>query len=198
MDTVPLTDLNRMILAIDQEAQARIKELRVETVQLYNKLKADYIEAGMRAVDGGLRQRARAAAERRARAEAALRSAFRKRVEAARSQKVQDVMESAATRLRACPLAPLLLEQCIARMGASDYYVFCAERDMGAVNSLLADKFEKEVPEVREIPDAALGGVILFSKTGKEVWDNSFQTRLCVFREKHIREAVKALFPAMR
>lgn len=201
METIPLTDLNRMVLAIEQEVQAHIKELRVETIQLYNSLKARYIEAGVRVADEARRQRAQDAAERRARAEGALRNALRKRVEAARGSKIQEVMAGAADALRRYPLAPLLLEQCVGRVEAStlqDCYVFCAERDAGSVRAFFTEKHREVSFEVRKLPEAALGGVILLAKTGREICDNSFQTRLKIFQERHLKDVAKILFPAMR
>ena len=44
------------------------------------------------------------------------------------------------------------------------------------------------------MPDEALGGIILCSRDGKEIWDNTFETRINILLEQKMNEINKELF----
>lgn len=206
MDAAPQADLNRMVLSIEYEAEAKIKELRIQSIQMYNTLKAEYIENKSKAVVAEYHERAQKALQDRARKEGALRNAFKKKIQAVKQQMLEKVFCEAERILRKKRLDPTLIEECLERVGKgslSQFYIFVASRDEDALNSFFkgaadSKRLTSSMSDLRklrsmskEMPESGLGGVIFFSKDGRNICDNSFRIRLDIFKEKYLHTIIK-------
>ncbi|EOB13775.1 V-type H+-transporting ATPase subunit E [Nosema bombycis CQ1] len=67
------------------------------------------------------------------------------------------------------------------------YFVFCQKKDKKTVK----DKISGEIKEMNE---EGLGGIIVVSKDGKTIVDNSYATRISVINDQFISDINKIFF----
>lgn len=197
-----INDLNRMVRSIEQEVTTKIKELKVKTMQMYNSLKERYTEDGCKEIELDFKKRALIIASHRAKMVGSLRNTLKKRVLMAKNERINEIFAEIEERLRKEVLSPLLVNQCVNKIdNLEKIYVFCDKEDVKSCLEYCDDKclktrtdMEGDGPSefgeysivIRSIPTDALGGVIFISSDGKSICDNSFRTRLEIFKERYI------------
>ncbi|KAI5169478.1 hypothetical protein PAEPH01_0750 [Pancytospora epiphaga] len=201
VDKMAASDLSRMTLSIEHEVQIKLKEMRIQTVQMYNKLKEERIEERCREVDKMMKERSKRIEREAKKDEGALKNAIKKRIQEAKERKLTLIIKAVENRLRKESLGTELLDECIKRVGEENlgnFLVYALPRDHSFILEYLKGKYkaqpiedgnstERVVAEmIRPMPSDGLGGVIFFSRDGTIVCDNSFTTRLDIFRERYL------------
>lgn len=213
MDRIPQSDLNRMSLSIEQEVRTKLKEMRIQTVQMYNKLKNERIESESRAVEREMEERKKKMAEYLAMSEGSMRNASKKKVQAAKSSKLVQIMHAVEERVRGRSLATVLIDECVRQVGEeslSQFLIYTLPRDHPTVRGHMLGNYSAQLARptggkerdinallsdmLRVLPEDGLGGVIFFSRDGNVVCDNCFRTRLEIFRERHLKVIHQELF----
>ncbi|KAI4291575.1 V-type H+-transporting ATPase subunit E [Pancytospora philotis] len=190
---MPSADLHRMTMSIEQEVRSRLKELRVQTVHMYNEAKAQHIESQTAALELETAARIKKMQEHRRRSEEVMRHAYKLRYQRLRHKKLEEVLGRAAEKLVGVPLAESLIAdtlKCVGTQDLTNFYIYVLEQDRAAVLAYLAKMKIGEAMErnIRELPPQGLGGIFIAAADGKEMYDSTYATRLEIFREKHLRE----------
>lgn len=183
-------DLNRMILAIEEDARLRIKEIKIQSVAKYNMIKAQAIDLGTRKLDEEYMNQIKEIDKKIEIEKYIILNEQRKRILEEKNKKIEDLLEIVKNKLIAEPLNTDLLQECTKWIDvekASEYYAVCKSSDQKTVLSQIKIEF-------LSLPEDALGGIIICSKKGDFFCDNSFATRLDLFRKKKLNWLNKRLF----
>lgn len=216
MDRIPRSDLNRMALSIEQEVRTKLKEMRIQTVQIYNKLKSERIESESKSVDREKRERKKKMAEYLSMSEGSMRNATKKKVQAAKSSRLMQIMHAVEEQVKGQSLSTVLIDECIRQIGEENlgqFLIYTLPRDYSTVQEYIlgyysahltrptsvSDEKEHDINTVvsgmlKVLPEDGLGGIIFFSQDGNVVCDNCFKTRLEIFKERHLKVIHQELF----
>jgi vacuolar-type H+-ATPase subunit E/Vma4 len=189
MSAIQTSDLNRMIRSIEAESRTKIKELRIKSISDYNSLKANFIEELSRNIQNEFQDKSRAILQYKDKQEGILRNKLKIQIEILKNQVFQKIFQKVENQLQACELNPIIIEQCKekADIEDSDLLVFCMPKDRQLVKEFT--NFE-----IKDLPAEALGGIILCNRTGTSFYDNSYQTRLEIIKERYLKEINKRTF----
>lgn len=182
------TDVSRMILSIEHESSSRIKEIRQEAIHEYSMIKEKVVTDRRQQLERELSGRCAELEQAKRRAEGCLRREYKIKKEMVRAGIFDAVFRKAECALEAQHMSKTVLEDALAKIHSDDLYIFCREKDAGVVRKAIGTRFE-----IKSLPDEGIGGVIVCTKDGKEVWDNCFRTRLQILRDSHMDLLNKAL-----
>lgn len=211
MDSMPQSDLNRMVMVIEQEVTCRIKELKIRATEVHQSTKAEIIENERRKLLQEFDARRRIIENNRIRVEGMLRNSHRKKVLSSKHRKIEELVEATARALVSHPLDQDLVEECleiIGPLGDRKFYVFVKKEDLHILvkvirkysdriatdtNCLFTNNTSSAQIILKELPAKALGGVIFISADGNFICDNSYATRLSLARQKHLHKICSLL-----
>jgi V-type H+-transporting ATPase subunit E len=187
MSYLPSKDVERMIAFINHEADEKIKEMKIKSIQEYNTEKARVIRSETMKEEEEFVLRQKKIEMRRIMAENSLVNSYRLKYLEEKAAILDGICEEVSRRCGAVPLDASLVRECIDRLDG-DYIVYTLGRDRGVVER------ELEGAELREMDGAGLGGIILCSKDHRTVVDNSYLSRIQAIRKSFASEISKGIF----
>lgn len=190
MDMLTATDISRMILSIEHESGSKIKEIKLEAIHEYNLVKTKVVLERKQCLAREFSKRCAELEQAKRQAESCLRKEYKIKKERLKDKVIDTVFRKAEDMLRTQKMSISVAEDVLAKISATDLYVFCSERDMDMVSNIIKDTKS----DVKSLPDEGIGGIVMCTRDGKEVWDNCFKTRLQVFRDRHLDFMNRALF----
>jgi len=188
MENVTVSDLSRMMHAIEHECAIRVRELRLEAADEYNMIKSDLIIKRERDLQREFLRRSAEVKKKERKEESRERQAHRMRIESLKSGLFDQMMQCVREAVQLEGFSHTLLEG----IEINDMIVFVEDRDSSRVRSMLGSKNIEY--ELRRMPVEGMGGVIVCSRNGKEIWDNSFETRINVFIDRHADKINRMVF----
>lgn len=192
MDELSVTDLNRMIQAIQHECSIRIREIKLEALQEYNIIKSEIITSKEKQLSIALKKRLKELKKEQDKGESDINQNFKLKVNDLKENIINIIIDSVKKTVQESELDIQLIEQITDKIRTGFYYVFCFEKDREFVEKALSSTGISY--EIKKLPDEALGGIIFCSKDGKEIWDNTFETRINTLLENKLNEINKEVF----
>lgn len=198
-------DMIRMAQAIEQDIAIQIRELHEESAEMYARARAACKKDAFQAIDRDFHQQVLCLERHQAKTEGMLRNSIKKRIQAAKVERIDRLFHLAETRIQAlspeCRTIKNHLAQCLSRMDLESIakqkqvlVVFCEEFQRPAAEMFLqAESIAKDSFQVLPLPKQALGGTILCIANGQQICDNSYHARLSNIRKNHIHTVSKML-----
>lgn len=194
MDTITLTDINRMMLSIEHESNSRSKEIKLEAVQEYNFLKSKNLEEGKSLLILKHKKRMEELKGLNIKHENNLRKEYKLKYQILKTEIISNIFNELQNRLANYPLHESLLEQVLKRFNISinNMRIYCSKKDISIVENYLRKRMISEF-EICVFPENQRG-VLVCSKNGKMFFDNSYESRLRQIKSKHLNLLVKSIF----
>ena len=192
MDELSVTDLNRMIQAIQHECGIRIREIKLEALQEYNLIKSEIITTKEKQLSIDLKGKLKEIKIQQDKEESNINQDFKLKVNEVKENIVNMVFDNLRQIVQEKEASVDLINQITSKVKKGSFYVFCFGRDRESIENAL--KKTNISYEIKQLPDEALGGIILCSRDGKEIWDNTFETRINILLEQKMDEINKELF----
>jgi len=190
MDALTITDVRRMMLSISHESANRAKELKLEAISEYEAIKDRMVDQGQIALDKKFKSMSEELENERKKSESNLRKKYKMLQQLFKEKILDDLFSMTEKILTNLPLNRKLLEQTLERNTEDEIYVFSRKTD----HDFVLSHTKGTSCDIMELPDEALGGVVICTKNGKEVWDNSFSSRLQSFKERDLQVLNKEIF----
>jgi vacuolar-type H+-ATPase subunit E/Vma4 len=203
MENLSVTDLNRMIQAIQHECAIRIKEIKLEANQEHNLIKNNIISQTEKKLVGEFKAKIKKIEKDQENEESNIEQRYKLKIDKIKEEIINSVVAELTKLVTDQPMDTFLIEQITdkikkngtlneSKISQKGCYVFCLEIDRPNIIKI----FEKnEIDyELRNLPTGALGGLILCSKDGNEIWDNTFETRINIMIEHDLDKINKAIF----
>lgn len=192
MANATLADLNRMIVAIDHEWSIRVKELRLEANEEYNRIKSELIVSRERELEMEFLKRAKEIKKRQLREESKMRQLHKLKIEESKASLLEQIVHNVRETVQRLNFDSSILESILEKISVDEVFVFVDSRDVSETKRILSKSGIRH--EIRQMPTEGLGGAIVCSKDGKEIWDNSFETRINIFIETHADKINRMVF----
>ncbi|KAM0680947.1 V-ATPase V1 sector subunit E [Glugoides intestinalis] len=192
MENLSIADLSRMLLAIDHECAIKVKEINLEAAQQYNIIKSDIIIKQDDELKKQFLRKQKEILKEKVKQESIMKKAQKLKIEYTKSLLINRIVEEVQKKVQELPFNISILEEILQKITATEIVVFLPSRDEKAAICCL-NKFKIDY-EIKELPFEGLGGVIISTKDGKEIWDGSFDTRISIFVEKYTYLICKLFF----
>lgn len=192
MEELSITDLNRMMQAIQHECSIRIREIKLEALQEYNLLKSEIITSKEKQLSIEFKKKLKDIKKEQDKEESNINQNFKLKVNLLKENLMNTVVEELKKTVQERQITTFLLKQIVNKIKSGTFYAFCFERDEETVERILNES--NITYEIRRLPEEALGGIILCSKDGKEIWDNTFETRINILLENNLDKISKEFF----
>lgn len=192
MENVTVSDLNRMIHAIEHECALRVRELRLEATAEYNMVKSELIVKREKDLEKEFLRRSAEVKGKERREESRERQTHRMKIESLKSDMFEQMIQNVRDAVQLQSFDCSLLESILETVSIDDIVVFVEERD-GTKAQRMLNKKNVEY-EIRRMPVEGMGGVIVCARNGKEIWDNSFETRINIFVDRHADQIHRRVF----
>ncbi|ORD94173.1 hypothetical protein ECANGB1_1088 [Enterospora canceri] len=183
MPSMESADLKRMILAIEHECDVEIKRIMQETRDEYNRVRNEVVAELTKALSKKYDQKVKQAEKTRQIQESRLRNESNKKYAIAKYTKVDLFIERIRHELRNESLSKRIYKKTLKKMEISEtskeHILFCNKKDSSNVRLFFNG-------EIREMPKSGLGGVVICSRNGSILCDNSFSTRLETFLQTYM------------
>jgi V-type H+-transporting ATPase subunit E len=177
-------DVDRMVSFITHEAQEKVTELRIKANEEYNLEKARIISEETNRIKATFDNKIKILEHKRILERSKLVKLKRTKILEEKEEIVKSVIEKVKKKLEGYPLNDKLIPK---NINNNDFVMYCSERDQ----NILTKHFKGDV---YPLDKSLIGGVLVCSKDKKEIWDNSYQTRLDAFLENHMKIVSKKLF----
>ncbi|ELA41478.1 uncharacterized protein VICG_01462 [Vittaforma corneae ATCC 50505] len=183
MDNNTLADLNRMIMAIDHECCIKVKEIRLEASEEYNRIKNELITSRKIGLEREFAKETKEIAKRQLREESKLRQHHKLKIEELKAALLEEIVQNVREAVQKLSFDESILQSVLEKISINEIFVFVDQRDIAETKKILSRSNVKY--EIKQMPIEGLGGVIVCSKDGREIWDNSFETRINILIETH-------------
>jgi V-type H+-transporting ATPase subunit E len=187
MSDLPSKDVERMVAFINHEADEKIKEMKIKSIQEYNTEKASIIRRETMREEEEFILGQKKAEMRRVMAENTLVNAYKLKYLEEKAAILDEICEEVSKRCRDASLKEALIKECTSKLDG-EFIVYVSNRDREAVEKMLKNA------ELREMDAAGLGGIILCSKDRSTVVDNSYVSRIQAVRSTFVSEINKEVF----
>lgn len=185
MDSLTLTDLNRMMLSIQHESQSKAKEIKLEGILEAKSLKALKLTEERTKLSKIYNKKENEVKIDKIKKESQLRREQRMKVHELKENIVSKILEEISLKIKTVKLNETLVLNLISKIDTNNkIYVFSKIEDIPVIEKILKNKNIDY--EMKDLPYEALGGIIICSHDGRNVADNSYITRLRLFKEKHM------------
>lgn len=187
-----MSDLNRMLHAIEHECAIRVKELRLEATEEYNKVKSELIAEREKDLEKEFQRRAADVRSREHREESRERQTHRIKIEGLKAALFDEIIQGVREGVLQHRFDSNLLESILKIVKIDDMIVYVDKRDQEMTEEILSKSDVRY--KVNKMPIEGMGGVIVCSRDCKEIWDNSFETRINIFIDSHADMINKIIF----
>lgn len=192
MNSLSSTDLNRMLSAIQHECGIRIREIKLEATQEYNLIKSQIITTKEKQLSISFAKKIKEIEKEREKEESNIIQGFKLKIGAMKEKIINSLTDRLIEMAEESETCLSLIKQIADKIQGDKWFIFCFQKDVEKVNAIFGSKDIKY--EIRELPSEALGGIIVCSKDGKEIWDNTFETRISILLEKSLDKISKEIF----
>lgn len=189
MEKLPNKDIERMITFINHEVEEKIKEIEIKGIQEYNSEKAKLIKEQTEKIEDDFITNQRDLECKKFRVESSIISKYRQMYIEKKNEILQKVLRKVEAKVKEEEITSKFIENTLAKvkLHKNDYYVLCQGRDKKIVKSKLN-------VEIKELDDKALGGMIIVSKDGKTIIDNSYTTRMEIIKDMYVSDISNIMF----
>lgn len=192
MDCLTSTDLNRMIQAINHECNIKVKEIKMEAMMEYNALKSRLIQQKEDEIRREYQKKLKNLMKEQHSQESRTRKEYKLKMEMMKALLIDKIVDGIKDRIDNQSFDISILDEILTKICSKDILIFVTDDDKRKVD-LHCRKYEIAY-EIRNMPVEGIGGVIVCSKDGKEIWDSSFETRLNVILGKYMDKINNRLF----
>lgn len=177
--------IDKMINFIYFEAKEKINELKAKAIEDYNTEKSRLIKERSDVEELELKKRLNELKISRLKRVSEVKLEYKLELARRKEARVNALVEIVKKRLRGVHLNQQLINQTMDVVGdETDVVVYVLARDRSRVSK----------GEVRELDSDKLGGIVVMSRDGTVLVDNSYLTRLEKMREQHMPRISKELF----
>jgi len=184
MDELISADIGRMLQTIENDISVRLQEINMETESMYSEMKRRY-EEEFDLYEKREREKISKLFEVKRKKEMSKLCRERELImQKIKSRKIRRIIGKVKERISEVPLSEGLIENCFREaekyeeMKIEEMDVYCAKGDESVVKKFVSGPFY-------EIPSERLGGIIAVSRKNKNIYDNTYLTRLNILLEKH-------------
>lgn len=183
MNNVAISDISRMITAIDHECAIKIKEISLDANEKYNNIKSQLITQRELEINKEFTHKVKEIKKDLIKQECKLRQYYKLKMDEVKSNLVDQLIANAKEEVQRESFDKSIIKSILEKITMKDVVVFVNEKDFEYTKNILIECNMNY--EIKQLPDEGLGGVIICSKDGKEIWDNCYETRINVFIEKY-------------
>ena len=192
MENSEFSNLDKIIAAIEHECACEVEKIKQEAQEKYQKHKDECIKEIQKQLKQEYEKNIQDLNKRRIAEENKIKKVVREKYEYAKMLKLQTIVEEIQLLLKKERLCKKLFIKTLDKLGISrsenkGYIAFCNDEDRWNIEKHFGGV-------VRSMPPIGLGGIVICSKNGKIICDNSFQTRLNVFLKLHLKDIKKHIF----
>lgn len=189
MEKLPNKDIERMITFINHEVEEKIKEIEIKGIQEYNSEKAKLIKEQTEKIEDNLINNQRELESKKFRVESNIISKYRQMYIEKKNEILQNLFKKVEARVKDEAITEKFIENTLAKvkLNKNDFYLFCQSKDKKIVKN-------KINVEIKELDDKALGGLIIVSKDGRTVIDNSYTTRIEIINDQYVSDINNIVF----
>lgn len=192
MENDEFSNLDKIIAAIEHECACEVEKIKQKAQEKYQECKDEYIKEIQKQLKQKYERNIQELDKKRISEENEIKKAIREKYEYAKMLKLQTILEKIQLRLKEERLCKKLFIKTLDKLGISrsenkGYIAFCNDEDRWNIEKHFGGT-------VKSMPPVGLGGIIICSKNGKIICDNSFQTRLNVFLKLHLKDIKKHIF----
>lgn len=186
MDTFEKHDVDRMINFIYHEAQEKVNEIKIRSNEDYNVEKARMISVWTARLEEEYEEKKKALINKRTSEIEKIRKIRKLAMMTEKQTIIKNIFTQVEKALAASQLNETVLSEC-APAKFKNGVLFCKAEDKEIARKLFTG-------EIRVLEDVFLGGVIVASKCGKDICDNTYLTRMDVIRERNMKDIANYLF----
>lgn len=158
----------------------------------YNRLKSKLIEQKEEEIKKEYHQKIKNLIKEQYSLESKTRKEYRLKMEMMKTLLIDKIVDGVRERIDDRSFDMTILEEILTKIRSKNILIFVNERDKERVRENI-ERYDMKY-EIRSMPTEGMGGVIVCSKDGREVWDSSFETRLNVIMGKYMDKINKELF----
>lgn len=184
MDDAVKQDVDRMIAFIYHESKEKIKELEIEARERYNTEKARIIDEKTGILRTEFEEKRKHLRHGKMIELSKVRRQQRVAILREKEHIVDTLFGLVERRLRDTKITKEICRECPEML---EPIVFCRDDDRATVKKYISG-------ELKKIDDEFIGGVVLCSKDGREICDNSFLTRMEVMKQRYMKHISQCIF----
>lgn len=184
MDDAVKQDVDRMIAFIYHESREKINELEIEAREKYNTEKTRITEEKIKILSAEFDEKLKLLRHRKMVELSKVRRQQRVDILKEKEQIVCSLFQIVQDKLKSINVTKEICKEC---PDMSEPIIFCKNEDRATVKKYING-------DIRKIDDEFVGGVILCSKDGKEICDNSFLTRMEVLKKRYMKYISQYIF----
>lgn len=194
MDTLTLTDINRMILSIEHESNSKSKEVKLEAVQEYNLLKLQNLEQGRIKLLNSFNEKLEELERLKIKNESILKREFKIKSQKLKEDLIERIFTKTYSKLENTTLKTVLLDEVISKIDIkNNFSIFCNKKDTEIIQSYMKIKNIRISFTIHDLPNNDRG-VLICDKNGREFYDNTYKTRLDQLKNRFLNVIVKEIF----
>ncbi|WUR03457.1 V-type proton ATPase subunit E 1 (VMA4) [Vairimorpha necatrix] len=186
MEKLPNKDIERMITFIKHEAEEKVKEIEIRSIQEYNTEKALIITQELDKMEKDLFYNQKQEEIRKFKEESNIINKYNLEYVKKKNEIINEIFSLLEEKIKEEKLTEELIKETVSKIGG-EYFVLCKEEDKKIVRKMLGNVEIKKVEEF-------LGGIILVSKDSKTVIDNSYKSRIESIKKYHSSEIIRNIF----
>lgn len=192
MESITISDLSRMLLAIDHECALRVKELKLEANEEYNHVKSELIIKYENDLKRQFAEDLKEIKRKQQREESKLKQRYKLKTEEQKAQIFESIIQGVRENVQKRCLDLSIIKTILRKPSFDELVVFVDERDVQETKKTLDENGKNYT--LKPMPVEGMGGIIVCSKNGNEIWDSSFETRLNIFVEKYADRIGQVIF----
>lgn len=183
-------DLKRMVLSIEHECDTEIERIFEGARVEYERVKQQCTEEIKKALELKYAQKHRELTREITVQESRIRREFKNRLDQFKAYKLTYMKEEITNTLRTERLCKRLFDSTVDKLEIEDenkYIAFCKGSDRNNIKKYFSG-------EIKEIPEMCIGGIVIASKDGRVICDNSYAMRLEQYVRNNIKEHVEEMY----
>lgn len=184
MDDAVKQDVDRMMAFICHESREKIKELEIEAREKYNTEKTRIIDEKTRILRTEFEEKRKLLRHGKMIELSKVKRQQRVTILKTKEQIVNSLFEIVERRLRDTKITKEICRECFEML---EPIVFCRDDDRNTVKKYING-------DIKKIDEEFIGGVVLCSKDGREICDNSFLTRMEVMKQRYMKHISQLIF----
>ncbi|KAF9764652.1 V-type proton ATPase subunit E [Nosema granulosis] len=189
MEKLPNKDIERMITFINHEVEEKIKEIEIKGIQEYNSEKAKLIKEQTNKIEDEFISKQQEIECKKFRIESNIISKYRQMYIEKKNEILRSIFKKVEEKVKQENLTQKFIKSTLSKVKLSEkeYYAYCKSQDKKLLKNVVS-------VEVKEMDEKALGGIIIVSKDGKTIIDNSYLTRIEVIKDLYVSDINNILF----
>ncbi|KAM0685217.1 V-ATPase V1 sector subunit E [Conglomerata obtusa] len=192
MEDTQDTNIERMTSFIQLEAQEKANEIRIKSIEDYNTEKAKLVRAETEDIEANYETKLKELEIEFITKIGEIKNKYNMEFHKKKAEIARDFMILVQEECKKKPLSKEMAEECFDRVDDSELYAYCLKSDKDVVKAIIKER--KLDCEIKEMDVNNIGGIIVESRNGETVCDNSYLKRCEVVRERYFCEIANELF----